>query len=634
MTSQWTFLLLLDFRFLFCKFLTKYFMNPTLEDKINNLPALPGIYQFKNDKGKVIYVGKAKNLRNRVRSYFQKNIDSPKTAALISKIHDVELIITDNEIEALVLENNLIKELKPRYNVNLKDDKSYPYIRVTNEPYPQIYPTRNIVKDGSKYFGPYTDVKNMKYSLRLINKIFKIRSCKYDITEEAIQKKKFKVCLDYHIKKCEGPCEGLVPQAHYNQMVNQVIKVLRGKTDDLIEELKSQMNEAAEKLEFEKAAELRDRIEQLQIYSSKQKVVSTDLEDKDIISAAFEGKDVAATILNIRSGKLVGKKQLALTTEENEDENQIYSAIIRFYYDEFVEVPKEIIIETEPADAETLLEWLNTKALRKCKFIIPQKQSEAKSLLMMCKQNAQLYLQEIQLQKMKKEGSVPYVLSALQRDLHLKKLPRRIECFDNSNLQGSDAVASMVVFVDGKPKKSLYRKFIIKTVEGPDDFASMREIINRRYSRLLEENEPIPDLIMVDGGKGQLSSAIDAIKQLGIKDYEIIGLAKKLEEVFLPEESEPLIIPKTSSSLKLLQHIRDEAHRFAITFHRERRSKRTFTSELLEIKGIGEKAAQKLLSKFSLEEIKNMKEENLAEVVGKAKAKLIYQFYQKLEAEQ
>lgn len=602
-------------------------MNPLLEDKLNNLPALPGIYQFKNEKGKVIYVGKAKNLRNRVRSYFQKNIDSPKTAALVSKIHDLEVIITDNEIEALVLENNLIKELKPRYNVNLKDDKSYPYIKVTNEPYPQIYPTRNIVKDGSRYFGPYTDVKNMKQSLRLINKIFKIRSCKYDITEEAIQKKKFKVCLDYHIKKCDGPCEGLVSQFHYNQMVNQVVKVLRGKTDDLIDELKSQMNEAAANLEFEKAAELRDRIEQLQIYSSKQKVVSTDLEDKDIISATYEGKDVAATILNIRSGKLVGKRQLALTTEENEDESQIYSAIIRFYYDEYVEVPKEIILEVEPDDSDTLLEWLNKRALKKCKFVIPQKQSEAKSLLMMCKQNAQLYLEEIQLQRMKKEGSVPYALSALQRDLHLKKLPRKIECFDISNLQGSDAVASMVVFVDGKPKKSLYRKFIIKTVEGPNDFASMQEVIHRRYSKLLEENEPMPDLIMVDGGKGQLSSAIEILKKLGLKDYDIIGLAKRLEEIFVPNESEPVLISKTSSSLKLLQQIRDEAHRFAITFHRDRRSKRTFTSELLEIKGIGEKIAQKLLSKFSIDEIKNLDESKLSEVVGKAKAKIIFEFY-------
>ena len=604
-------------------------MNPKLQDKLSSLPAMPGIYQFFNDKGKVIYVGKAKNLRSRVRSYFQKNVDSPKTEVLVSKINDLELIVTNNEIEALVLENNLIKDLKPRYNIILKDDKSFPYIRVTNEPFPQIFPTRNVIKDGSKYFGPYTDVKNMKISLRVISKIFKIRSCKLDITQQTIDKKKFKVCLDYHIKKCEGPCEGLVTQLHYNGMVSQVIKVLRGKTEELIQELKNQMEDASAKLDFEKAAEIRDRIDQLQVYSSKQKVVSNDLEDRDIISAAYEGKDVAATILNIRDGKLVGKRQLNLGCEVNEEPGQIFAAIIKFYYNEFVEVPREIIIETEPEDSDALVEWLNSKAVKKSKFVIPQKQSDAKSLLMMCKQNAQLQLKEIQLQRMKKDGNVPYALSALQRDLRLKNLPRIIECFDNSNLQGSDAVASMVVFVDGKPKKSLYRKFIIKTVEGPDDFASMREIIHRRYSKVLEENLPFPDLIMVDGGKGQLSSAVDILNELGMKNYEIIGLAKRLEEVFLPGESEAQSIPKTSSSLKLLQHVRDEAHRFAITFYRERRSKRTITSELLDIKGIGEKVAQKLLTALSLDEIKFADETKLAEVIGKAKAKLIFEHYHK-----
>ncbi|MDP2039464.1 MAG: excinuclease ABC subunit UvrC, partial [Ignavibacteria bacterium] len=316
-------------------------MNETLKEKLENLPSLPGIYQYFNDKGKVIYVGKAKILKNRVRSYFHKNIDSPKTEILVSKIEDLQIIVTNSEIEALVLENNLIKELKPRYNVLLKDDKSFPYIRVTYEPFPQIFPTRNIVKDGSRYFGPYTDVKNMKSSLRLITKIFKIRSCKFDITEEAVEKKKFKICLDYHIKKCEGPCEGLVTRERYNSMVNQAVKVFRGKTEELLDELKKQMAEASSNLEFEKAAELRDRLEQLQLYTSKQKVVSTDLEDRDIISAAFEGKEVAATILNIRAGKLVGKRQLTLTAEENAEPPQIYSAIIKFYYNEFVEVPKE-----------------------------------------------------------------------------------------------------------------------------------------------------------------------------------------------------------------------------------------------------------------------------------------------------
>lgn len=603
-------------------------MNEVLENKLNNMPILPGVYLFKNENDKIIYVGKAKNLKNRVKSYFQNRIDTPKTAALVSKIHDIELIVTDTEIEALVLENNLIKEFKPRYNVNLKDDKSFPYIRVTNEPYPRIFSTREIIKDGSKYFGPYTNVREMKSSLRMINQIFKIRSCNYDINEEAIQKKKFKVCLDYHIKKCDGPCEGLISQRSYNEMVNQVVKLLRGKTEDLIEELKIQMQILSEKLDFEKAAEIRDKIEQLQIYSSKQKVVTSDLEDKDLISAAFEGRDVAATILNIRRGKLVGKKQLNLSCELEEELNQIYNAIIKFYYNEYVEVPQEIIVETEPSESESLIEWLNSKAIKKCRLIIPQRQSEAMSLLKMCKQNALLQLKEIQLQKMKREGNVPYALSALQRDLRLKSLPRKIECFDISNLQGTDTVASMVVFEDGKPKKSQYRKFIIKTVDGPDDFASMNEVITRRYSRLIEENQKMPDLIMVDGGKGQLSAAINALNKLGLKSYEIIGLAKRLEEVFLPEHPEPQSIPKTSSSLKLLQHVRDEAHRFAITFHRKRRSKRTFTTELTEIKGIGTKLAEKLLIEFkSLDDIKSAEDEKLAEIIGWSKTKLLKEYF-------
>jgi excinuclease ABC subunit C len=462
----------------------------------------------------------------------------------------------------------------------------------------------------------------------MISKLFKIRSCKYDITNEAIEKKKIKICLDYHIKKCEGPCEGLVTAQHYQNQVNRVIKILKGKTSELIDELKNEMNSFASNLEFEKAAELRDKIEQLSVYTSKQRIVSSDLDDRDIISAANEGKDVAATILNIRSGRLVGKKQMNLSSLENEELSKIYASIIKFYYDEFVEIPKEIIVEIEPEEAETLIEWLTNKSGKKCSFTIPQKQSEAKSLLHMCKQNAILQLKEIQLQRMKKEGNLPYVLSALQRDLRLKNLPRVIECFDNSNLQGTDAVASMVCFVDGKPKKSLYRKFIIKTVEGPDDFASMREIIERRYKRLVEEKKELPDLIMVDGGKGQLSSAVEILKELGLTNIEIIGLAKRLEEVFLPNESEAQSIPKTSSSLKLLQHLRDEAHRFAITFHRERRSKRTLTTELTEIKGIGTKAAEKLLTELeSLEKIKNANIETLAKVLGEAKAKIVYNHY-------
>jgi excinuclease ABC subunit C len=602
-------------------------MSPELDAKLKDLPGSPGIYQFKNEKGKVIYVGKALNLKNRVRSYFHGSVDSPKTLALVSKIADLELIVTDNEIEALVLENNLIKEFKPRYNVNLKDDKSFPYIKVTNEPFPRIFPTRRIVKDGAKYFGPYTEVKNMKSSLRMINQIFKIRSCRLDITKDSIEKKKFKVCLDFHIGKCDGPCEGLISSEDYGEMVSEVVKLLRGKTDDLISELNIKMEQLVENLEFEKAAEIRDKLEQLQAISSKQKVVSDDFEDRDVITTAYEGKDSACSIFNIRNGKLVGKKQLHLGIEINEEIEEINTSAIKFYYSELVEVPNEILLETTPNDEEALINWLQQKAGHKVKFLVPQRGS-LKSLVNMCKQNSLYQLKEIQMQKMKHEGQIPYPVAALQRDLRLKELPKKIECFDISNLQGTDTVASMVVFEEGKAKKSQYRKFIINSVDGPDDFQSMREVITRRYSKLKEENAALPDLIMVDGGKGQLSSAIEVLDQLGFTKYNIIGLAKRLEEVFFPGNSDPESIPKTSSGLKLLQNIRDEAHRFAITFHRNRRSKRTIKTELTDIKGIGPATAELLLRELgSVSAIRNTDKEILRKLIGKKKTDILLQHF-------
>ena len=603
-------------------------MKEELQNKIENLPAAPGVYQFFNDKGKIIYVGKAKNLKNRVRSYFLNNIPSPKTKALVEKICDIQLIVTDTEVEALVLENNLIKEFSPRYNINLKDDKSFPYIVVTNEPYPRIFPTRNVVKDGSKYFGPYTDVKSMKNSLRMINEIFKIRNCNYFIDQEVIDKKKIKVCLEYHIKKCDGPCEGLVSQTAYNEMVNEVIKVLNGKYKDLFNELNEKMKKASSEFKFEEAANLRDKIEKLSVYSSKQKIVTNDFVERDIITAAFEGKDATCCILNIREGKIIGKKQLKLSLEGHEELSEVYSAVIKFYYNEMVEIPKEIVIEEEPDELDALANWLSETSTKKIKFVIPKKGGEIKSLVNMCKQNAILQLKEIQLQKMKKEGSLPYALAALQRDLRLHSIPRKIECFDISNLQGTDTVASMVVFENGKPKKSRYRKFIIRKADGPDDFESMREVISRRYSRVKESNEDLPDLIMVDGGKGQLSSAVEILKRMGYSDFNIIGLAKRLEEIFFPGISEAQSIPKTSSSLKLLQQVRDEAHRFAITFHRLRRDKRIFTTELQNIKGIGKNTSEKLLKEFgSLQAIKEASMNDLIRSAGKAKAKLVFNYF-------
>ncbi|NWG28968.1 MAG: excinuclease ABC subunit C [Ignavibacteriaceae bacterium] len=602
-------------------------MNDKLGSLLKNLPDSPGVYQFKDDKGKVIYVGKAKNLKHRVKSYFQGNSDSAKTQAMVNKINDLDLILTDSEVEALILENNLIKENKPRYNINLKDDKSYPFITVTKELFPRVYATRRVIRDGSKYFGPYTSVKALRSSLRMINQIFKIRSCQLDITQRNIERKKFKVCLDYHIKKCDGPCEGLISEIEYNEMVNEVVKLLKGRTDELIKDLKAKMEIAVQKLEYEKAAEYRDKINQLEVISSKQKIVSEDFEDRDVISVAYEGKECACSVFNVRNGKLVGKKQLRLSITENSSASEIYSSAIKFYYNDYVEIPKEIVVETEPSDIEALEDWLKQKAERKIKVIIPRR-GTLNALVKMCKESTMLQLKEIQLQKMKAKGNVPYSLAALQRDLRLKNLPRKIECFDISNLQGTDSVASMVVFHDGKPKKSLYRKFIIKNVEGPDDFASMKEVIGRRYKRALENNEPFPDLIMVDGGKGQLSSAIESLKTLDIKNYSIIGLAKRLEEVYLPGESDPASIPKTSSGLKLLQQIRDEAHRFAVSFHRQRRTNRTIKTELTGIRGIGRETAQKLLRELgSVEAVKNADIETLSKLVGKSKAELLVSYF-------
>jgi excinuclease ABC subunit C len=603
-------------------------MNEQLKSKVDNAPETPGVYQFINDKGKVLYVGKAKNLKNRVRSYFQANLPSARIEVMTRKIHDIEMIVTDSEIEALVLENNLIKQLKPRYNVLLKDDKSFPYIKVTNEPYPRIFPTRRIVRDGSRYYGPYTDVKNMKSSLRMINHIFKIRSCKLALTDEAIGQKKFKVCLDYHIKKCDGPCEGHITQQAYRELVNEAGRAVSGKTGELIKELSQRMQDAAMNLHFELAADLRDKLQKLESLSERQKIVSEDDLDRDIIAIAHVGRDAACSIFTVRTGKLISKKQIALAVDEDTPIDELYLSTIKQYYaNEYVDIPREIILEIEPPEDESLAEWLSERAVRKVNLFSP-KRGDLKSLVRMCRENANLQLGEIQLQKMKRDGNVPHTLASLKRDLRLSKLPRRIECFDISNLQSSDIVAGMVVFVDGKPRKSEYRKFIIEGIDGPNDFESMFQVISRRYKRLLDEQQPLPELIMIDGGKGQLSSAAAALREVGVKQFEAIGLAKRLEEVFLVGDPNPVIIPKTSSALKLLQVIRDETHRFAITFHRLRRSKRIISTELSDIKGIGGKTAESLLKHFeSLTDIKEATTEQLEAAIGRQKGRLVWNFF-------
>jgi excinuclease ABC subunit C len=624
-------------------------MNESLKSKLENLPASPGVYQFKDNSGKVIYVGKAKILKNRVRQYFHSQPSYGRIPMMVSKINDFEIITTDNEVEALILEFNLIKELKPRYNVNLKDDKSYPYIVITKELFPRVFPTRQKRTDGSRYFGPYTDVKTMRYALKTIRDIFMIRSCRLNLTKDNIENKKFKVCLDYHIHKCEGPCEGLVSSIEYNQMIDEVAKLLNGKTTTLIKELSERMDEYSANMKFEKAARLRDKIGAISVYSSKQKMVDEEIIDRDVFAVETGENDGCGMVLKIRDGKVIGKSHFYLSNVAEKEEDELIENLVINYYTKSDFIPDEIYLQKEIEGTETIKNWLEKKDTKKVSIVVPKIGEKAK-LVNMVKANAKLMLEELKLAKLKREFTAPSVES-LKRDLRMEKLPRRIECFDISHIQGTDTVASMVVFQDGKPRKSEYRKYKIDSVSNetgePDDFISMREVVFRRYRRLIEEKVAFPDLIVIDGGKGQLSSAVHVLADLGIlnetgkvedhqkrskndpkgtpelriQNFYVIGLAKRLEEVYFPNEPDPYSIPKASSGLKLLQRIRDEAHRFAVTFHQDLRDKRTLTSELLEIKGIGEKTAKKLLTEFGSVEALKEKIGSSYEEVEKAAGK-------------
>ena len=617
----------------------------TLEEKIESLPKEPGVYQFKNGAGRVIYVGKAKVLRNRVRSYFQnfrRGVGDGKFRALVSKIADVELILTDSDVEALILENTLIKKLKPRYNVNLKDDKSYPYVVITNEPYPRVFATRRKIRDGSKYYGPYTEAGYLRYLLKTLRDIFPIRTCDYYIDENLILRGKVKVCLEYHIKKCEGPCEGLVTQEHYRAMIDKVRKLLSGRTRDVERELKSDIQRLSEEMRFEEAAKVRDQLAVLSEYASKQKVVTEEDIDRDIFALAHEDDDACGIVFKVRDGKLIGKQHFFFSNIEGKADTEILSALLEQYYSSAEYIPEEILLPSELEDEDTLQSWLGRRARElsvdevagamKPPKIVQPKIGEKAKLMEMVRSNAKFLLGEIKLQKMKEADHIPHVLKAIERDLHLSKPPRRIECFDNSHLQGTEYVSSMVVFVDGKPKKSDYRKYKIRTVEGNDDFAAMREVVRRRYSRALNEKTELPDLILIDGGKGQLSSAYEVMQELELTSIPIFGIAKRLEELFTVSSIDPIVLPRSSSSLRLLQHVRDEAHRFAITFHRQLREKRTTQTELTEIPGVGKKTAIKLLERFgSVEGVKSASEPELVTAVGLKAMKAVVNYFKDKE---
>ncbi|GAB4370632.1 MAG: excinuclease ABC subunit UvrC [Calditrichia bacterium] len=609
-------------------------MKELLKENLENLSTQPGVYLFKNAQNKVIYVGKAKNLRQRVRSYFlEARALDPKTQILIDKIADIETIIVNNEVEALILESNLIKKYKPRYNVNLRDDKSYPYIRITHEPFPRVFVTRKIVKDGSKYLGPYTDVKNLRSIIQTVRKIFPIRSCKYYLDAQVIAAKKVKVCLDYHIQRCQGPCEGLVSREEYGNMIRQVEKFLKGKTRELVSELTEKMAAEAEQLHFENAARLRDQIQKIENYTfDRQLLVTPDTEDRDVVALAVEGEDACTVVFKIRDGKLIGRQHFYLDSVGEFESQKILEQFIQQYYLEVDYLPDQILLpEDLGPNLELIAEWLSQKASHKIEILIP-KIGEKKQLVNLCQKNARFLLDELLIQKMKKKDHLAYNVRVLQEDLHLPRPPKRIEAFDISNLQGRNAVASMVCFVNGRPCKSEYRHFRIKSKETPDDFAMMREVVYRRYKRVLEEKLEMPDLILIDGGKGQLSSALQVLNELGIADQPIIGLAKRLEEVYLPGMSESQNIPKRSAGLKLLQHIRDESHRFAITYHRKLRSKQTLKSPLDDIPGIGPKRKQMLLKTFgSLKKIREASKEELMER-GKLPANIAERLVNSLQA--
>jgi len=587
-------------------------MNDHLSQKIANLPDRPGCYLFRDQSGKVIYVGKALILKNRVRSYFQSSRPGhPKLAALVRKITDLEWIITDSGVEALILENTLIKEHKPRYNINLRDDKSYPFIRITNEDFPQVFVTRKIIRDGSQYFGPYTDVKNIRFTLKTLFRLFPIRTCKYDLNPETIARGKVALCLDYYIKKCQGPCQSLQSREDYQAMINRVRRFLKGKTDDLVRELQTEMKTMAESLEFEEAARLRDKLSALEQYRNSQKVVQSDARDRDVLTIAREDNEACVVLFKIREGKIIGRVHYFLSNVEWQEESDILEQFIGQYYASTDDLPQEIMLPAEISAANSFEEMLSQRSQRKVTLVVPKIGDKLK-LLELGQKNAAYLLADLRLQRQKSRNFVPHAVSALQRDLHLETAPRHIECFDISNIQGTDAVASMVCFEDGRPKKSEYRKFKITVKDSPDDFAMMREVIRRRYSRLLQEEKKLPDLIMVDGGKGQLSSAVKVLQDLGLEMLPVIGLAKRLEEVFWPGEAEARMLPHTSSGLRLLQQLRDEAHRFAVTFHRERRSKRTLVSELETIPGIGQKRRSALLKIFgSVKKIKELDAQTL-----------------------
>lgn len=594
----------------------KHRKSAALEEKISILPDTPGVYTYYDSEGTVIYVGKAKNLKRRVSSYFNRTHDSLRTNLLVRAIADMTYIVVPTEQDALNLEASMIKEHQPRYNVLLKDDKSYPWIVVTNEHYPRVFMTRERIKDGSKYYGPYTDAGSARATLDLIRELYPIRSCRHAITPDFIKGGKGRLCLDYHLKRCKGPCRGLVSAEEYGTDIERVRAILRGDTSELLQHLRSEMERLAAELRFEEAQELKIQYDLISRYRSKSVIVSQTVEDVDVFGIYEDEGDVYVNYMHVRRGAVVKSVTLEYRKRLDETRAEMLGYAMNEVAGQFGVVYDEVIVAEAP-DVE----------MEGVRFTIPQRGDKAKLLDVSVRNARQHHIDKIKTAE-KRNPSVrtDRVLERIKSDFHLTELPRHIECFDNSNIQGTNPVASCVVFRDARPSKKDYRHFNIRTVEGPDDFASMKEVLTRRYTRLVNEGKGLPQLIVVDGGKGQLSAAVEALDDMGLRGtIAVVGIAKRLEEIYFPGDSIPLYIDKNSETLRVVQQLRDEAHRFGITHHRNRRSKGQTVSALDGIKGIGEKTRTALLTQFkSIKRLREADLDTIADLIGPAKASIVY----------
>jgi len=592
----------------------------SLEVQIKTLPSSPGVYQYYDKNGKILYVGKAKNLKKRVNSYFNKKHDSHRIGVMVKKIHDIKHIVVNSETDALLLENNLIKKYQPRFNVMLKDDKTYPWICIKNERFPRVFPTRRVIKDGSEYYGPFTSFKTVNTLLDLIKGLYQLRTCNYDLAEEKIQQGKYKVCLEYHLGNCKGPCEGNQYEVEYNKNIEHIRQIVKGDFKDSLLKFREQMKMHAEAMEFEEAQKIKDKIDVLEKYQSKSTVVNPKINNVDVFSITSDEGYGYVNFLQLSHGSIIRSHTIEMKKKLEESDKELLELAVVEIRQRFNSLSREIYVPFPINLGEDI------------KVTVP-KLGDKKAIVDLSLRNAKYFRQDRfkQMKIIDPDRHVNRLMSQMKKDLRLHEEPRHIECFDNSNIQGTNPVAACVVFKNGKPSKRDYRKFNIKTVEGPDDFASMEEVVFRRYRRLLNEDEPLPQLIIIDGGKGQLSSAVKALDDLGLRGkIAIIGIAKRLEELFYPGDKYPLYLDKKTETLKIIQQLRNEAHRFGITFHRNKRSNAALGTELESIEGIGEKTAVELLKQFrSIKRISEATKKELVDVVGVSKGSLVFEFYQK-----